>query len=112
MMLGAVPAGAYPGSGSTAGQIEPNDETASAVELAQASRAAIERTRRIQTALKRRGYDPGPVDGLMGRRTSNAIRAFQADHGFAVTGMVSRTLYELLVPEAAGAADTDTSDGS
>jgi peptidoglycan hydrolase-like protein with peptidoglycan-binding domain len=42
----------------------------------------------------------------MGRRTSNAIRAFQADHGLAVTGMVSRTLYELLVPDAAEASDT------
>jgi peptidoglycan hydrolase-like protein with peptidoglycan-binding domain len=106
VFLGAAPAGAHPGAGSTAEQIERNSETGPVVELAQASQAAIKRTRQIQLALKRRGYDPGPVDGLMGRRTSNAIRAFQADHGLAVTGMVSRTLYELLVPDAAEASDT------
>ena len=94
------------GAGGAAEQVESTSETAPVVELAQASQAAIKRTRQIQIALKRRGYDPGPVDGLMGRRTSNAIRAFQADHGLAVTGMVSRTVYELLVPEAAGAPDT------
>ena len=105
MILGAVPAGAHPGAGGGSVQIENNSETGP-LELAQASQAAIKRTRQIQMALKRRGYDPGPVDGLLGRRTSNAIRAFQADHGLAVTGMVSRTVYELLVPEAAGAPDT------
>ena len=41
----------------------------------------------MQRALKRRGYDPGPIDGLMGRRTTTAIRKFQADHGLAVTGI-------------------------
>ena len=107
MILGAVPAGAHPGAGGGSGQIQRNSESAPVVVLAQASQAAIKRTRQIQLALKRRGYDPGPVDGLMGRRTSNAIRAFQAEHGLAVTGMVSRTLYELLVPDAVEASDTE-----
>ena len=101
MILGAVPAGAHPGAGGESGQIDRSSETGP-LELAQASQAAIKRTRQIQMALKRRGYDPGPVDGLLGRRTSNAIRAFQADHGLAVTGMVSRTVYEMLVPGANG----------
>ena len=93
------------GAGGAAEQVKSRPETGPIVELAQASQAAIKRTRQIQLALKRRGYDPGPVDGLMGRRTSNAIRAFQAEHGLAITGMVSRTLYELLVPDAAEASD-------
>jgi peptidoglycan hydrolase-like protein with peptidoglycan-binding domain len=93
------------GAGGAAEQVESRPETAPVVELAQASQAAIERTRQIQLALKRRGYDPGPIDGIMGRRTASALRAFQADHGLAVTGMVSRTVYELLVPGATQADD-------
>ncbi|MBE0489325.1 MAG: peptidoglycan-binding protein [Halomonas sp.] len=33
----------------------------------------------IQRELNRLGYDAGPVDGAMGRRTRNAIREYQAD---------------------------------
>ena len=72
------------------------------ITLAQASPAMVERTKEIQRGLKRRGYDPGPVDGLLGRRTARALRKFQADHGLAVTGMPSRTDYEMLAGEANG----------
>jgi peptidoglycan hydrolase-like protein with peptidoglycan-binding domain len=98
VVLGAVPAGAYPNASGI--------EQASIV-LAQAYPAIIERTRQIQLGLKRRGYDPGPVDGLLGRRTARAIRAFQADHGLAVTGMPSRTVYEMLTGAAETAPGTD-----
>ena len=33
--------------------------------------------RAVQAALAARGFDPGPVDGLMGPRTTAAVRAFQ-----------------------------------
>jgi len=42
----------------------------------------------VQTALKKAGYDPGPLDGKMGPATSAAIRAFQAAHGLQVDGIV------------------------
>ena len=32
---------------------------------------------RIQTHLKLLGFDPGPIDGIMGRKTYDAIRQFQ-----------------------------------
>lgn len=32
---------------------------------------------RAQQALRRRGFDPGPLDGVSGRRTREAVRAFQ-----------------------------------
>ena len=70
--------------------------------LAQAPPGVIERTKAIQRGLQRRGYDPGPIDGFLGRRTSQAIRKFQADHGLAVNGMPSRTVYEMLTGEANG----------
>jgi peptidoglycan hydrolase-like protein with peptidoglycan-binding domain len=34
----------------------------------------------VQRLLASLGYDPGPVDGAMGRRTRDAIAAFQRDH--------------------------------
>ena len=36
---------------------------------------------RIQEALKRAGYDPGPSDGKMGHKTKSALMAFQKDNG-------------------------------
>ena len=51
-----------------------------------------ERVVRVQTRLVELGYDPGPVDGLIGPKTRAAIRSFQANRGVAVDGEVSRTL--------------------
>lgn len=45
-------------------------------------------TRLIQERLKELDYDPGPVDGVRGRRTIAAIRRFQADKGLIVDGIV------------------------
>lgn len=44
-------------------------------------------TRDLQRALKNKGFDPGPVDGIMGRRTIQAIRDFQTAHGLQVDGI-------------------------
>ena len=46
----------------------------------------------VQRALLRSGYDPGPIDGIIGIRTRLAIRSFEADHGLPVTGRVSEQL--------------------
>ncbi len=35
------------------------------------------RVRMLQTALKKRGYDPGKIDGIYGQMTINAMAAFQ-----------------------------------
>ncbi|WP_290798146.1 peptidoglycan-binding protein [Halomonas sp.] len=50
----------------------------------------------IQRELNRLGYDAGPVDGAMGRRTRNAIREFQADMEMAQDGHASATLLRRL----------------
>jgi peptidoglycan hydrolase-like protein with peptidoglycan-binding domain len=42
--------------------------------------------RATQEALKQQGYDPGPVDGILGAKTSAALRAFQKIQGLAETG--------------------------
>lgn len=46
----------------------------------------------IQYSLSNLGYNPGPVDGIMGRGTRAAVRAYQRDAGLLVTGRVSRPL--------------------
>lgn len=53
--------------------------------------------RRVQSALKDKGFDPGPIDGMMGRRTSDALSAFQKSQGLEQTGAIGpRTMRALL----------------
>ena len=55
---------------------------------------------RIQRRLTELGYDPGPVDGLHGSHTREAIRAFQRDRGLPVNGEVDpAVLHALEVPD-------------
>ena len=54
--------------------------------------SAGSRIANVQRALRRLGYDPGPIDGILGTGTRMAIRSFQADHGLPVTGRVSEQL--------------------
>lgn len=42
----------------------------------------------IQQALSDKGLDPGPVDGVRGRKTIKAIKAFQTANGLAADGLV------------------------
>lgn len=44
------------------------------------------RLRAIQAALLYAGFDPGRVDGRLGKRTRSALLAFQARHGLPQTG--------------------------
>jgi peptidoglycan hydrolase-like protein with peptidoglycan-binding domain len=37
--------------------------------------------RRVQDALRTRGFDPGPSDGHVGRRTLDALNAYQRASG-------------------------------
>jgi S1-C subfamily serine protease len=61
-----------------------------------------------QKLLGRLGYKPGAVDGLAGKRTRSAVRAFQTDLGMSPTGVVSQELVALL--QVAVAAITTKQD--
>lgn len=52
--------------------------------------------REIQLALKRAGYDPGPIDGKMGSQTKAAIKAFQRSQGLEPDGVVGRKTWARL----------------
>lgn len=51
---------------------------------------------RVQAALLSKGYDPGIIDGNLGRQTHAALRAFQADQGLGGNGaLTSETIAAL-----------------
>ena len=51
---------------------------------------------KVQKALKEKGFDPGPIDGLMGPRTSKALRDFQIQNDIQVTGEINRETLDRL----------------
>jgi hypothetical protein len=61
--------------------------------------------RQAQEALKNQGHDPGPIDGVMGPQTRQALRAFQSSNGLKQTGMLdSETKQKLNIENSSGAA--------
>ncbi len=50
---------------------------------------------RIQRALKRAGFDPGPIDGVYGKQTQAAVRKYQIAKGLARGGLTTETLRSL-----------------
>ncbi|HEY2989649.1 MAG TPA: peptidoglycan-binding domain-containing protein [Candidatus Binatia bacterium] len=42
--------------------------------------------KKLQQALKDRGQDPGPINGVMGPKTQEALKAFQRQQGVNATG--------------------------
>ncbi len=58
--------------------------------------------RAIQRQLLQRAISPGPIDGIIGPRTSGAIRLFQERFGMKPTGNVdNQLLFSLGLPEIA-----------
>jgi localization factor PodJL len=55
---------------------------------------------RTQELLAGLGYDIGTADGVMGARTTNAIRRFQSQNGLTVDGMPSNRLLRHLMAKA------------
>jgi N-acetyl-anhydromuramyl-L-alanine amidase AmpD len=50
----------------------------------------------VQEALKKAGFDPGPIDGKVGQKTEKAILAFQEAHGLKPDGKIGlKTLNQL-----------------
>jgi hypothetical protein len=48
--------------------------------------------RKVQVALRERGYYAGVVDGFLGQDTSTGIERFQVDHDQAVVPRIDRSL--------------------
>ena len=50
--------------------------------------------KRVQGGLAQLGYNPGPIDGAMGPKTSEAIREYQRDHDLLIDGQATAQLAE------------------
>jgi rare lipoprotein A len=61
--------------------------------------------KQAQEALKMEGFHPGPVDGVVGRRTRQALRAYQAREGLPQTGGLDEATFHRLAPRAPCAQD-------
>ena len=51
--------------------------------------------KRLQTALRDEGHDPGPIDGIIGAKTTAAMRTYQKSKNLAVGGVTMETLNSL-----------------
>jgi hypothetical protein len=64
--------------------------------------------REVQTLLLRFGFNPGPIDGVVGRSTRGAVMRYQQERSEPQTGKIDRQLLERLrrqaTPEASVAA--------
>ena len=49
----------------------------------------------VQQALKAKGFDPGPIDGIWGNKTVHAVKSFQTAQNLTSDGIVG--------PKTAGA---------
>ena len=50
---------------------------------------------RLQSALLKAGYDPGPIDGIVGPKTNAAVSAYQKKKSLATGGLTYETLKSL-----------------
>ncbi|MEO0320362.1 MAG: peptidoglycan-binding domain-containing protein, partial [Pseudomonadota bacterium] len=51
--------------------------------------------RKVQIALRRAGYNPGGVDGVLGAQTISALRAYQVDQGLPSGQLTMATIRRL-----------------
>lgn len=57
---------------------------------------SLDERKALQQALKDRGFDPGPVDGIIGAGTKSALRAWQKQSGLPADGYASATILDAL----------------
>jgi peptidoglycan hydrolase-like protein with peptidoglycan-binding domain len=68
-----------------------------------------EQVRQAQKALKEAGFYRGNIDGIVGERTTGAIRDYQRARGLPATGQLDEPTKELLM---AGQTPSGTGSGS
>jgi len=63
-------------------------------EIGEAATAGVDDVdvRTVQEGLARLGYSPGPLDGVLGAQTRDAIRRFEQDRNLAPTGTITEEL--------------------
>jgi peptidoglycan hydrolase-like protein with peptidoglycan-binding domain len=67
--------------------------------------------RSAQMALRDKGHNPGPIDGVMGPRTSAAVREFQQKENLTVSGQLDAETRAKLMAGASTSSTTSTDAG-
>jgi peptidoglycan hydrolase-like protein with peptidoglycan-binding domain len=70
-----------------------------------------DKVKAVQEALKSKGFDPGEADGVVGRRTGQALREFQKSQNLQVTGRIDDKTASALGVESGGMASSPSSMG-
>lgn len=69
-----------------------------------AGQHSMNNVKQVQQALKEKGHDPGPIDGVMGARTKEAIKSFQNASNLQATGTLdAETSQKLGIRSGSGA---------
>jgi peptidoglycan hydrolase-like protein with peptidoglycan-binding domain len=68
------------------------------------SAASGQDIKQVQEALKNQGHDPGPIDGVMGPKTRQALRAFQQAKNLKATGQLDSETTSALGVSATGSS--------
>lgn len=79
--------------------------------VAQKSAASHEQIILVQQSLASLGYRPGPVDGVIGQHTRDAISRFQRNAGLPVTATVTTSLIKALKEQVAANRGQSNSKG-
>jgi peptidoglycan hydrolase-like protein with peptidoglycan-binding domain len=64
--------------------------------------------RSAQQALQEKGFDPGPIDGVMGAKTTAAIKDFQQKNNLTVTGTLNADTRDRLMASSPPSASPGT----
>ena len=95
-------------SGGTLTQSPSSDPDSMADAVEEALGLEGSEVQRIQRGLLELGFDPGEQDGLIGRGTREALRSWQADRGFQVTGYLGVNTADVLEHAGLEAFQADT----
>ncbi len=73
-----------------------NEETGQ-IDLSIIDRPNPQTIKEVQSILEHLGYEPGPIDGILGSRTENAVKTFLNDQGILQNYKIDNNLILLLL---------------
>jgi peptidoglycan hydrolase-like protein with peptidoglycan-binding domain len=104
--------GSQRGTTGSSGEMQSQREQAGGAQ-AGAARMSKEDVKQVQAALKNKGMDPGPEDGVLGPKTQQALREFQKSNNMPATGRIDeKTASALGVDVGSGTGRSSSGMGS
>ena len=68
--------------------------------------------RSLQQALRDKGFDPGPIDGMMGPQTRQALQSFQRSNNITASGQLDNETSQQLGLQRSGSMGNTTRSGT